>query len=702
MAKQKSKSSLEKLKNINKVKVETIPTPEQDFIEREENTSISFVDFYHKISAPPINYIFIILLPLVVYMQVVTFGFSYLDDTTMIIDPYNIISDLGNVKEAFVRDAELRHQGIELYRPLQTLTYMLDAQFSGKEAIMYHLTNLILHLLACLSFYAVFRTLKYDLKTSFLVTLIYSIHPVFTHAVAWIPSRGDLLLTLFSILSFITFVKFTNEKKLHYFILHIFLFILAILSKETAVLLPLIYLTYLIFLAKKQKNKYFNLWNILFAVSYIIITLIYMQLRAGAIHGDTDKGLTFDGFIKNIPIFFESISKFFLPVNLSVMPSFQPFTTITGIVFVCLLIIWIILKKGKRMNYVWFGLVWVFILLVPVMIYRPNFSDYAYEYLDHRSYLPMIGMIVVLLEIIPKKFFERQKLFFITSIVIVFIFSIMTFLHSRNYKNATNFFTQAVETNPKSALGYDNLGLEYAKINEYESAIKYFKEAVRLKPDFSDSYLHLGTAYMKSQKRDLALKYLTIAVSQNPMSQDAYMNIGNIYYETAKYPQAIEFFTKALRIKPDYPDAYYNMGAAKFGMNNLDEAVEDIKRAIQLNPEIDKKNKNLEKVMQRIQEVKSGKVVTITPEEIKQRFEQAQLFNRQGVEKGRRGDFRGALLDFNEALKINPRFAEALTNRANARFATGDSTGACRDWQLAEQYGNKVAGEMYIRFCKKK
>jgi ribonucleotide reductase alpha subunit len=58
-----------------------------------------------------------------------------------------------------------------------------------------------------------------------------------------------------------------------------------------------------------------------------------------------------------------------------------------------------------------------------------------------------------------------------------------------------------------------------------------------------------------------------------------------------------------------------------------------------------------------------------------------------------------ALADYDKALELNPDHVEALTNRGNARVYSGDIEGGCRDWKKARALGKKNL-EHKIRFCK--
>jgi len=102
----------------------------------------------------------------------------------------------------------MQSNGNDFYRPLQSITFIMDAAISGTDPSSYHLTNIILHWMAVCSFLGLLLVLGVNRRFSFFIALLYAVHPLFVQAVAWIPGRGDLLLCLFRLLAFIALVQF--------------------------------------------------------------------------------------------------------------------------------------------------------------------------------------------------------------------------------------------------------------------------------------------------------------------------------------------------------------------------------------------------------------------------------------------------------------------------------------------------------------
>ena len=125
-------------------------------------------------------------------------------------------------------------QGI--YRPLRTLDFAIDWQVSGGSPLFFHLRNVLYHVLASLLVLALLRLLLREkpvrgFSPAVCGALVYAVHPVQTEAVAWITSRGDLLLAVFFVAALVLHLKGRR-------VLVLPLLVLALLSKESAVVFP--------------------------------------------------------------------------------------------------------------------------------------------------------------------------------------------------------------------------------------------------------------------------------------------------------------------------------------------------------------------------------------------------------------------------------------------------------------------------------
>ncbi len=75
-------------------------------------------------------------------------------------------------------------------------------------------------------------------------------------------------------------------------------------------------------------------------------------------------------------------------------------------------------------------------------------------------------------------------------------------------------------------------------------------------------------------------------------------------------------------------------------------------------------------------------------------------FFKRGTALLKTSKFSAAILDFNEALILNPEHSNSMHNRGLAKFASGNDRGACEDWCDASILGNAMASLHLSRNCK--
>ena len=95
---------------------------------------------------------------------------------------------------------------------------------------------------------------------------------------------------------------------------------------------------------------------------------------------------------------------------------------------------------------------------------------------------------------------------------------------------------------------------------------------------------------------------------------------------------------------------------------------------------------------------KSGVDVGVTPPPEKVvTAPKADDFFIQGVDKQNKGDNQGAIIAYNEAIRLNPNLAEAYNNRGIVRKELGDKPGAIDDYNQAIKFNPNLALAYYNR-----
>ena len=464
-------------------------------------------------------FFWIVLAISLVYAATLFSDIVYLDDNVLVTGQYQFNKNLSNIPQAFKEDIfRTPYHGGTFYRPIERLTFMLDAQFGeGAVVFMSHFSNILLHILAmCLLFQFL---LKLNLKKEiiFLFVLFFSIHPLSAQTVAFIAGRNDSLLAISVFLSLIFLLNFLQTQKNKHFIWHLFFLALALLTKETAIALPVISVIYfLIFVGWKKIIENYKIY-LKFGLGWTIIGVFWFLIRLSVMHnfiGNANYNI-FLSIYKNLPSLIPAIGKIFWPVNLSVFPVMNDMTLFYGAVSLIMLGFWLILSEKKNLKLIIFGFLWFLIFIFPTLI-KP--IETVPEFSENRIYLPMLGFIFVILglgkiklpAIIKEKInyeINGKKIILFFSLLIMLIYSFITIYRNQYYKNRLNFWKNAAETSPSFAFNHNNLGAMYYLDGNMDRAEKEFKKALELNPKEKMAHNNLGLVYINADKLPEAQMY---------------------------------------------------------------------------------------------------------------------------------------------------------------------------------------------------
>jgi len=355
---------------------------------------------------------------ILIYANTLKNGFVYDDEFTIVNNTF--IKSYGNLPLLLDKAAYFKRSGEISYRPVVTFTYFLDYALYGLKPLGYHSTNILLHAANGALLY-IFLTLLLTphsplfISPTFLIYLLFLTHPVLTEAVNSISYREDLLtflfyiatLTLYTILKQRSIGKRPLSSLLLYF-LSCLAYILALLSKEMAVTLPLIIFCYEWIYGREKTKLTSRLFNP-YSMGYIAITLFYLHLRFYLFYNPEEQisawGLV-EIFLSLPWLIINYLKLSLIPVHLSadyvIRPVSSPFSLISIIAIVSIFAIILyyhpLAKRGDRrcenecsgQRSALFGALFFLITLTPVynFVLLPN--PFAERYL----YLPVAGFII--------------------------------------------------------------------------------------------------------------------------------------------------------------------------------------------------------------------------------------------------------------------------------------------------------------------
>jgi Flp pilus assembly protein TadD len=519
----------------------------------------------------PRPYLWIAFIGALVYIQALFFGFTYLDDNVLILDNLFFLGNIGNIFQTFKLEVfHVLHGSAAYYRPVLTISFMLDAQLAGAKPFLYHFSNIVVHLITTCLVYLFLTKLNYKKELVFLFSLLFVIHPVLVPAVSWIPGRNDSLLTLFILASFIFLDEYIKTKTPKFYLWHLVFFALAIFIKETAISLPIIYVLYIWLILRNKKVLSISAG---FSLGWFFGIFLWFLLRSAALKNPVPYTLpnAIKSLSQNSPAVLLFLGKVLFPFNLNVLPTLEDSTLLYGVIAALVIFFSLVFSKNKRYNFLLFGGAWFIIFLTPSFI-RPN-PNYVADFFGHRLYLPLIGLIIVFLEI---DFIKNLNLHNKRVIIGVFLLFLMmasiNFIHARDFRNKIAFWENAVQASPRHPLAHRNLGAMYYLDGFYDKAEDEYWKSLEMNPNEPMVHNNLALIYMDKGLLDEAEVELKKELEINPYYDKAYFNYALLYHQKGELEKAAEMWLKTLQINPDHVDAYLNLAQYYYQKEDLVKA----------------------------------------------------------------------------------------------------------------------------------
>lgn len=159
---------------------------------------------------------------------------------------------------------------------------------------------------------------------------------------------------------------------------------------------------------------------------------------------------------------------------------------------------------------------------------------------------------------------------------------------SGNLSKAENISKKLLKENPKIVFLYNLLGLILSEQKKVREAIECYKKGIETDPKYAMNYNNLGQLYFKHQF-DLikeAEKLYKKSIELDEKIPEPHVNLGNLYTTVNKIKKAIECYKRAIDIDSRFSYAYYNLGKVYIMIGEIDEAKKKLNEAIEINPNL--------------------------------------------------------------------------------------------------------------------
>ncbi len=546
------------------------------------------------------------LLAFVVFIPTVKNGFLLWDDTVYLTEnPYIrlLVSDPGTfIKWAFSASGITGN-----WHPVTNLSHGIEYALFGLNPAGHHFVSVALHsinsALVCLLVYRLIASASISERVpgdprrasvaALVAGLLFALHPVHVESIAWVSEQKDLLCALFYLLTLITYIKYVSRESggRGLYIVTLFLFILALMSKAMAVSLPVVLIIIDIYPLRRLRTTSTGrlilekLPFFLLAISAAVITLL-AQRAAGAVTSGEAISIGQKVAVAIGAIGFY-IYKLILPLELAPIypyPDKVDFFTLpyTGSLLLILVITAFVIFKIRRQPALL--ALWLFFLvtLAPVLGFVQVGVQFA---ADRYLYIPSMAAFTAV-ALVPYSLMKKRSsrpLFLISIIVVALLaalYSQKSISQTGLWKDPVTLWSHEISIYPsESAVPYNNRAQTYLRTGQDALALADYEAAIKIEPLNITALSNRGVLYEGLGRRSEAIEDFEKIIRLDPGHADSYNNLGGILLNAGRPTEAIGFLKKAAELSPSTMDPYLNLGHAYSALGDAATAASYYKMA---------------------------------------------------------------------------------------------------------------------------
>lgn len=478
------------------------------------------------------------------------------------------------------------------YFPLTSTTLWLEWRIWGKNAMGYHVVNVLLHAACALFIWRILRRLA--VPGAWLAGLLFAVHPVTLASVAWITERKNTLSMFFYLLALMAWLRYDDAHRRRWYALALAAFLLALLAKTSVVVLPFVLL-----LLAWWRHGAIRWKDILgsvpfFALSLVLglVTVWYQWNNAMTGAPRTDSVGSIIAAMGWIVWFY--IGKLAAPVGLAAIYPLWHVNGANPLAYAPLALLVALLGLLWRYRKSWgraplFAVAYFLIGLLPVLgILKMSYSGLSLV-ADHFQYVAMVGVLALAaagLARLAAGSSARRTVAWMVAVTWLAALATLTWDRGTLYQDEPQFWRDTLKKNPQSWFAWYNLGETLFRVGRYDEALRSYTQALSIRPDYGQAYANRGGTLLYLGQFEEALRDCDKAIESFPTYALAFNNRGVAKVRLGRPEEAVPDFDRALQLRPWYADAFYNRAKVYADLGRLPEALRDYDSALALKPDL--------------------------------------------------------------------------------------------------------------------
>lgn len=462
------------------------------------------------------------------------------------------------------------------YRHVIASSFALNYYLGGVKPFGYHLFNIVVHACATLLVFVIsFISMEKGalkgrvvaMRVALVAALFFAIGPVSSEAITYISGRASSLSALLCLLSLFLFILGSLRgagfilQRVFFFLLSLGAFFAAVLTKETAVILPFLIMIYD---GCFMRTEYWERRRVRLICFYSIIPglVIVFLLKSSA------SVSVFRWWLNQADLYYAlaqiknycyAIRLLVFPVNLAIDYGSTYTFDWAEPVFIGSVVLWVgilflAVKKVRATPILLFATLWFLIAISPTNSFIPR-EDVLSE---RNLYLPSFGLVILFSSLLigskrPHESVLSGRLQVDIGLccgvllTIVTTYSILLVARNNIYRSPLSFWEDTYRKAPGKLRVLHNLSLEYMRSENQEKTLVFLKKMLAIDPFNYFARLNLANIYMRNGETSFAVKEFEDLTRRNPDLFEPYFNLGSYYASQRQFQKAKEFYSLALQ-----------------------------------------------------------------------------------------------------------------------------------------------------------
>jgi len=506
------------------------------------------------------GYATLVLIAVAVYANSLSNGFVTDDKLQLLGNP--LVTDIHKLPQVFGSGvwSFLGYRG-NYYRPVQFLLYALLYWVFGPHALGFHCFLVMLHAANTALVYALARRL-FDRSmpaAAWISAAVFAVHPIHTEAVDWIAALPDVLLTTLSLAGLLAFVRQNGRPNRLQAAGHCGLYLLALLTKETGVMLLPLYAGCQWILQGKAAAAMRRGAGLYAGMATCL--MIYLVLR---IHALGALAPAQQAFLNLSPaalamsaavIAASYLVSLVWPAGLNFFHIFHATSQATPQLVLALAVLaavaWVAFRQRVRRPMVAYGIFWIALTIAPALnLAGVGQNVFAERYL----YLPSVGFVWLAGMAWAWLRTAAPPVAWPAAAAILLACSVAAMARNADWKDDFTLLQATLKQSPESGYLHNLMAGVWIERDQFRRALDEQQLAVRYEPRSVTFRKNLGNILLGMDAAAAAREFEMVTRLQ-PSLAEGHLDLGLADQALGDSARAAAEYERALALAPDYLDA---------------------------------------------------------------------------------------------------------------------------------------------------